>query len=130
MDLLRVEPEVLDEVLVLRVVGEIDTSTAPLLRRHLTDACASPAAAVVAELSEVAFMGSAGLQLLGWSADWCAGRRVPFRVVATTRPILRVMQLSGMDQVLDIYPSLAEAMRGRTPSSTPNGRQENVADPD
>lgn len=113
--------------MVVRVEGDIDTATAPRLLAALEQAMTAVAAEaragaappqgsgaplVVCDLDAVAFLGAAGLSVLHEAAAFAAARGVVWRVVATTRPVQRVLHLTRMDEVVPLSP--------RPPHQTPD----------
>jgi anti-anti-sigma factor len=82
-DLLTVQQEVRDGALVLRLSGEIDMSTGPLLDGHLASAVAAvdPPAPLVADLSQVQHLGSIGAALLTAYHRRCLAAGIPLRIV-------------------------------------------------
>jgi anti-sigma B factor antagonist len=67
---------------------------------------------VAVDLTRVSFFGSAGLQALVQSADLAREGCKPLRVVVNEhRPVLLPIQLTGLDQLLALYDSLADALR-------------------
>ncbi|MEV0681433.1 STAS domain-containing protein [Actinosynnema sp. NPDC050436] len=91
-----------DDVLLVRVVGEVDQDTAPLVRTALRE----PAAALVLDLDAVTFFGSAGIRLL---VD--AVRAHPALAVATTaRAVLRPLQVTGLARHLPLCDSPEAAL--------------------
>ena len=94
---------------VVRVAGEIDVATAP----RLEDALAGPTRAgkrVVLDLSECVFIDSAGLRtLLGArsAAESAGGSLV---LVVSDPGLLRVFEVVGLGDVLEIHDTLAGAL--------------------
>lgn len=92
-------------VAVVRVAGELDMFTAPLLREHLADQlpiCSH----VVVDLEEVRFIGSHGLLALvdAYTAARAAG--VALFITATVGPaVARVLQITGLNAVLPLHDS-------------------------
>jgi anti-anti-sigma factor len=95
--------------LIVRLAGEVDLGTAPGLRLALERAVDERPRVVVVDLSKVAFLGCAGLSQLV-SARQRAGRRTCLRVVATSRVTRRPLRLTGLDQYLGVFDSLAAAL--------------------
>jgi anti-sigma B factor antagonist len=97
---------------VLRTTGEIDMSTAPVLADELTEAIATGTAPapVVADLSDVTFLSSAGLAVLLDARARCEQAGTPLRLVATTRPVIRSLQVAGLTELLPVYPTVTEAV--------------------
>jgi anti-sigma B factor antagonist len=116
-DQLEITSEVLDTAVVVTVVGEVDNSNADQLQRVVgaaLDRAGPPhqAGAVAVDLTRVSFFGSAGLQALVQSADLAREGCKPLRIVVNEhRPVLLPIQLTGLDQLLALYDSLADALR-------------------
>ncbi|HJT02599.1 MAG TPA: STAS domain-containing protein [Pseudonocardiaceae bacterium] len=97
---------------VVRVTGELDTLTAPAVDAQLTDLRADLAesAALVLDLSDLTFMSSAGLALLVTHHERCAEQGNRLVVVAGhNRTVLRPMRITGLDTVLDLVATVADA---------------------
>lgn len=97
---------------VVRVTGELDTLTAPAVDAQLTDLQADLAesAALVLDLSDLTFMSSAGLALLVTHHERCAEQGNRLVVVAgNNRAVLRPMRITGLDTMLDLVATVADA---------------------
>lgn len=80
---------------VVRVVGEIDVSTADLLRRALKEA-ADGAEVIEVDLGGVTFFDSSGFAAL--AEQLRAGRQI--RVVRTSDAIRRLFTLAGLEELV------------------------------
>ncbi|AFU02528.1 STAS domain-containing protein [Nocardia brasiliensis] len=101
--------EMLDGVAVVRVGGEIDVLTAPKLATAIDDAQTTDTPhALIVDLSEVTFMASSGLTVLAAGAQ-PNPRGTRLVVVASHPATLRPMQLTGLTDLLSVYPTVAEA---------------------
>lgn len=111
--LLRVQREMHRSAVIVRVTGEIDLSSHLALRAELFDACdaAQPPARVVLDLTGVEFLASVGLTELLVCHELAKSRGTPLRVVASGHRVLRPIEVSGVGQLLDIYPDVDEALR-------------------
>ncbi len=107
---------------VVRAVGEIDLASAPDLAAALRTGCVAVCRPhpLVVDLTEVRFLSAAGLAVLATTERQCCERGVPLRVVATHRGVLRPLRITGMDALLDVRSSLAEAIG---PGGTPPRRR-------
>lgn len=94
---------------VVHIVGEIDLSTQSDFQDAVRAGMDSAAPVVVVDLGEVAFMGSIGLRVLVQAHDEAqhAGRTV--RVVDGSTVVHRIIEVTGLEQVLSVYPTLADA---------------------
>lgn len=114
---LRLEVDDRTDVLVLAVGGEIDNTTVDALRAAMDPAVTDlDGRHLVLDLTHVDFFGSAGISVLveALSGVWAtAGSQQPFRlVVDDTRPVLRPIQVSGLEPHLRLYHDLADALSG------------------
>jgi len=96
--------------LVVHVVGEIDTLTAPVLRAQLEKHL--PAARLlVLDLSQVTFLGSAGLAVLVAAKDDADRRQRRLRVVPGSRIVTRALEATGLLTLFDVADGVSEALR-------------------
>ncbi|GAA2816482.1 STAS domain-containing protein [Crossiella cryophila] len=96
--------------LVLSVRGEIDLYTSPLLRELLLAQLPRAARLVVINLTEVDFLGAAGLTVLLTVRTRAQAAGTHLRVV-TGAPLVRwVLSAAGLLTVLDVRPDLAHAL--------------------
>jgi anti-sigma B factor antagonist len=103
--------EILDATtLIVEAEGEVDLYAAPELKRIVWGAIDAGHTHVVVDLTHAAFMDSAALgALIG------AVKRLRVRdgtlVVASSQPsILRILEITGLDQVVAVYASREEAI--------------------
>ncbi|HEY0803858.1 MAG TPA: anti-sigma factor antagonist [Pseudonocardiaceae bacterium] len=102
------------DAVVLLVEGEIDGLTAPRLRAAIDAAFERLNGRVlVLDLTQVEFLGSAGLRALLDSA--AEAMRLdgyqPLRVVVDeNRPVVRPIEIVGLDNVLALYDSVSDAL--------------------
>ncbi|MDT8913341.1 anti-sigma factor antagonist [Amycolatopsis sp. PS_44_ISF1] len=105
---LRVSRERSGSTCVLRVTGEVDVATSPLLRREATldeDALQ----VLILDCTGVTFLDSAGLTVLVQVDQWCRERAAELRIITRTRAVLRALQITGLDRVLTIAATLDDA---------------------
>ena len=100
-----------DGVAVVSIGGEIDLSTAPAFEAVIAEALEEDPPALVIELSEVTFMASVGLRILAATQEEF-GTSIQIAVVADNAAASRPMQLTGLDNVISLYPTLDEALTG------------------
>lgn len=97
------------DVIVLAVRGDLDAFTGPQLSEAITDSLAETPAALVIDLSELDFLGSAGMSVLIVGND-VAGSETRFAVVADGPSTSRPMKTIGLDKELRLYPTLGAAL--------------------
>ena len=81
------------------VSGEVDSSSAPLLREQLDTLFEGALSELIIDLSAVTFLDSAGLCVLA-AAHRRAGSDVQLRVLASSRAVIRPLQITGLWQLL------------------------------
>ncbi|WP_067686172.1 STAS domain-containing protein [Nocardia jejuensis] len=91
---------------VLTVAGEIDMVSAPRLRDAVDGALLGAPTRLVMDLTEVGFLGSAGLSVLLTASEAAPGG---LRVVLS-RQAFRPIEVTGLDQVLAIFESVDAAL--------------------
>ncbi|MDX8055528.1 STAS domain-containing protein [Lentzea sp. BCCO 10_0798] len=97
------------DVVVLRVSGELDTTSSGSLTGPLENHVTEGLRAVVVDLGGVRFLGSAGLEALVLGQQRASKTGVEFVVVASTRAALRPIEATGLDAVFTIVRSVDEA---------------------
>ncbi|GLY53230.1 STAS domain-containing protein [Lentzea sp. NBRC 102530] len=97
------------DVVVLRVSGELDTTSSGELTGPLDAHVTDGRRAVVVDLGGVRFLGSAGLEALVLGQQRASKAGVEFVVVASTRAALRPIEATGLDLVFTIVGSVDEA---------------------
>lgn len=89
----------------VRAGGEVDMNTVTTFRRALDEACeaAKPPLRVVADLTKVTFLSSAGLTALLDAHHRCREQGTPLRVAVTHHTVRRALEITGVDQILDLH---------------------------
>ncbi|HYQ67863.1 anti-sigma factor antagonist [Actinophytocola sp.] len=102
------------DVLILTVEGDVDGLTAPRLSSAIGEAFRALAGrTLVLDLTQVRFLGSVGLRTLRDSAHEAARHEgfQPLRVVVDhTRPVIRPIEIVGLDQILALYHTVEDAI--------------------
>jgi anti-anti-sigma factor len=117
MKLLAVEHEAHDDAVIVRVKGDVDSSTVGELAAQLTNALelasAQPVRPVVIDLQAVGFFGSAALNAVLDCHEGGKAGGMSVRLVADHDQVLRPLQVTELDRVFDIYPTLSAALQRR-----------------
>lgn len=102
---------------VLRVAGELDLVTSPMLRQHVHDVVADGRHSLVLDLSDVLFCDSSGVGVLIATRRLirsCRGRLrliLPASTVgAGGAHVNRVLAALGVRRLFDVHPDLASAV--------------------
>jgi anti-anti-sigma factor len=115
--MLAVDHEAREEAVLVRVKGDVDSSTVGELTPHLTAAlqvaAKHPARLVIVDLQPVTFFGSAALNAV---LDCHEGGRetgTSVRLVADNDHVLRPIQVTELDRILEVYPTLSDALQSK-----------------
>ncbi|GAA0954954.1 STAS domain-containing protein [Actinocorallia libanotica] len=97
-----------DGYLIVAVSGELDIATAPELRAYLFGLLPTASAGLVLDLSGLSFCDSRGIGVLVWAR---AAVDSALAVVAPHRRIARLLQITGLSDVLRVNTTVPEALR-------------------
>ena len=115
--MLAVEYEAHDDAVIVSVKGDVDSSTVGELAAHLNTALglasARPVRPVVIDLQAVDFFGSAALNAVLDCHEGGKAGGTAVRLVADHDQVLRPIQVTELDRVFDIYPTLSAALQRR-----------------
>jgi anti-anti-sigma factor len=92
--LLSISVETVEEARVIRVAGEIDGSTAKVLRHHV-EAARDPRVPLLVDLAEVGFIDSTGLRVLLDASRAATEAGWPFFIVRPSDAVQRLVALTS-----------------------------------
>jgi anti-sigma B factor antagonist len=98
---------------VVPLPAEIDAVSVGLVEAALASALASRPAVLVADGTETTFCDFSGIAALIRTHHQAAATGAQLRTVIATSPVRRILELTGADQVLLVYPSLPDAQADR-----------------
>jgi anti-sigma B factor antagonist len=84
----------------LTVTGEVDSSSAPVLRQHLDALLDDDVRELTVDLTAVSFLDSAGLCVLAAAHRRAVAQEVRLRVLASSGAVVRPLQITGLWQLL------------------------------
>ena len=117
MELLAVDSEVGPDAVLVHVTGEIDSSTATELRSRLESALQQAGAhesrLLIVDLQDVTYFGSAGLNAVLDCHKQGLRAGISVRLVADNDLVVRPIEVTNLDSLLDLYPALSNALEGR-----------------
>jgi anti-sigma B factor antagonist len=111
-DIFRVSSERKDDedLGVVIVAGEVDIFTAPRFKECMVDLLDSGVRRLVVDLSEVTFIDSTALGVLIGGVRRVHGAGGAMTLVVTSRPVERVLSVTGLDRVFSMHATRAEAI--------------------
>jgi len=80
--------------------GEVDSTSAPVLREQIDAVLDSGAPEFVVDLVQVSFLDSAGLCVLAAAHRRAGERGIRMRVLASSRAVIRPLQITGLWSLL------------------------------
>ena len=89
---------------------EIDITNADRVREDLLSVLNQGAVLLIADLSRTTFCDSAGVGAVARSFRRAKASQSDMRLVVGTLAVQRVLALTGIDRLLDIYPSVAASL--------------------
>jgi anti-sigma B factor antagonist len=108
-ELVTVTVSTSDAVARVTAAGEVDSTSAPVLREHLDIVLESGAQEFVVDLVQVSFLDSAGLCVLAAAHRRAGERGVRMRVLASSRAVIRPLQITGLWSLLGASEVSAES---------------------
>lgn len=105
--------------------AEVDVSVAAAVSDQLLDVIAQGATMIVADMSDTVFCDSAGVTALAVAHKAAASRGGKLRVATATPQVLRVLELTGLDLLIGVYPTAAQAIEAdaASPADEADGSQ-------
>lgn len=95
-ELVSVDVSVVGPGAVVSAAGEIDSTSASVLRERLEPLLDGALGDVTVDLTGVTFLDSAGLCVLAAAHRRAAGSGITFRVLASSRAVIRPLQITGL----------------------------------
>jgi anti-sigma B factor antagonist len=97
------------DVAVMRLSGDLDLLTAPLLQRQLRPLLGGEGTVLV-DLTGIGFLGSAGLAELTAARDTAATNGSRIVLVASGRAVVRPLEVTGLYPIFEIRESVEAAL--------------------
>ena len=94
---------------VVAASGEIDVAAAPMMREQLVDLIAAGTTRLVMDLEDVDFIDSTGLGVLVGAVRRARAADGDVRLVCTNSRLLRVFEVTGLDDVFAIESNVDDA---------------------
>ncbi len=99
-------------VILLRLFGELDVASVPPVRERLVETMRAGNKLLVVDCEALDFIDSSGLALLASAQLRMAEIGGEVRLAAISRRVRRVLELSGLTDVLSSYPDVEAALAG------------------
>ena len=90
---------------IVRLPDEIDTTNSELVRRALSQALDSAPAVLVADMTLTTYCCSEGMRALVNIHQAALRGGIPLRIAGVHPLVRRMLMLTGINELLDVYPS-------------------------
>ncbi|ONI89032.1 hypothetical protein ALI144C_05940 [Actinosynnema sp. ALI-1.44] len=98
-----------DDSTIVHVNGDVDMLTEHEFGAAVRAALDTPAPIVILDLGEVTFLGSIGIHTVVMAHDEACRTERTLRVVEGAAAVRRVMDVTGLNQVLSLHPTVDHA---------------------
>jgi anti-sigma B factor antagonist len=95
---------------VVTAAGEIDLTNAEGLRDALLSALNAGALGLVVDMTGATFLDSAGVTAVVRASRRAGASEATVRLAVTAQAVLRVLNLVGVDRLIEVHPSVAAAV--------------------
>ena len=102
---------------VVSAVGEVDVFTAPSLDEALSEVISGGSTCLIVDLSGVDFLDSTGLSVLVKALKRVRESEGSLDVVVSADRVAKVFRLTGLDKVIPLHATLADALGSETADS-------------
>ena len=99
-----------DGVLFVSASGRLEAANAAAFLKAVRAESDEGDRAMIMDFEALEYLGSAGLRVVFMTASELKKRDAGFAVCSPPKPIAKVIRLSGMDQVVPVHPSRADAL--------------------
>jgi len=106
------------QVAVVTLPEEIDVTIADGIREELFALLDQGASLLVADLSKTEFCDSAGVSALVGTYRRASASGSSVRLVVGTPAVQRVLSITGVDRLVDIFPSVVASLAGTPAAAT------------
>jgi len=100
------------QVAVVGLPAEIDVTNADMVREDLLSVLNQGAALLIVDMSKTNFCDSAGVSALVRTFRRAGTSAIALRLVVSTPAVQRVLSITGVDRLVDTFPSVAASLAG------------------
>ena len=99
-ELVTIDVSVAGPAMIVTAAGEVDSTSAPVLRQHLDALLDGEVGELTVDLRQVSFLDSAGLCVLATAHRRAVRQDVRMRVLASSRALIRPLQITVLWELL------------------------------
>jgi len=110
---LQMDYDIVDDYLIVKLSGELDHHTSESLRRKIDRYYSSKNLSnLILDLRDLKFMDSSGIGLIMGRYKMCKDKKGNISIVSTSPYINRMLKMSGIYQIVDVFSDIDEAIKG------------------
>ena len=109
------DPEHPPRPVIVTLPAEIDIANGAAVGQQLCSAFAPGVTLVIADMTPTVFCDSSGISQLVLAHHCAAAHHAQLRLVVPHHQVLGVLQVTGVDRLLAVYPSLDAALAAGSP---------------
>lgn len=98
------------DIPILQCAGELDTQSAPVLRRLLWDLLTKGQQVIILQMDAVDYVDSSGLGILVAALRQANETSGTIAIAGVKPSVARVLRITGLDKIFPVYGSVDEAM--------------------
>lgn len=111
---MRISMDIIGDSLVVVLEGELDHHTSEYARKRIDrEYYNNNLLNMVLDLGKLSFMDSSGVGLIMGRYKTCSEGQGRVSIVSSNSNINRILKMSGLLKLIDIYPNMDEAIRGQ-----------------
>jgi anti-anti-sigma factor len=108
---LEIALDEIDKVVILRLDGSLDASTAPILDRKIHTLIDDGHIQIALDFTHVDYLSSAGLRVLLSETRKLHAKHGTFVLFSLSAEVEEVLKMAGFDRILQIFPTEKEALQ-------------------
>ena len=108
---LRIELEEIEHVVILRIDGRLDASTAPILERKIDFLINEHHLKIALDFSQIDYLSSAGMRVLLSESKKMHNQQGKLVLFSTNSDVEEILKMAGFDRILNIFPPQKEALQ-------------------
>lgn len=107
---LEITPELREGFLILHLEGELDTYNCGQLRSAIVERADQGQYRIIVDMARVDYIDSTGLGSLVGGLKRVSEHGGEMRIVCHNPQIVKVFEITGLDRIFSIYPTLEKAL--------------------
>ena len=107
---IETEMEIVADVPVVKVTGEIDVYTAPEFKSAVTEAIETGAVSLIIDLTNVSYMDSSGFGILLGATKRLRPKGGCINLLGCSEAVTRMLSITRLDTIFGIYRNLEDAL--------------------